>query len=140
MSVISGSRGIVYFMHEWKPSFREDAIFRYPYAVREVGRLNAEIEQLAPVLNAGTPVEASIEAATKTVSLVRQHAGAIYVLVAALESKPGRLRIKLPGHVAAAGVAIGEDRAVPVQDGIIEDDLPAWGVRLYKVQTTKRSS
>lgn len=140
MSIIAGSRGIVYFLHEWKPSFREDALFRYPDSQREVTRINSEIEQLATVINAGSAAEARVEADVKTASMARQHGGAIYVFVSALEPKPARIRVKLGQHTAPAGAAIGEDRPVLVKDGIIEDEMPAWGVRLYKVALVRRSS
>ena len=52
MALIHGSKGIVYFVHEFKPQFREDAIFRYPDIVDEVGNINRLIRSLAPVLNA----------------------------------------------------------------------------------------
>ena len=134
MSLISGSRGIFYFLHEWKPTFREDAIFRYPEIVSEIARINREIETLAPVLNARVPeLAVMVEAGVRTAVMARQVAGAVYVMIAGLEPKETAVRIKVPGLSSAVGVAIGEDRPVLVRDGVIEDTLSVWGVRLYKI-------
>ena len=134
MSLVSGSRGIVYFLHKWKPTFREEAIFRYPEIVREIARLNAEIEGLAPVLNARVPaLDVSVDAGVRTAAMARQVGGTIYIFVVALENKSSRLKVKVPGLAAAVGVAIGEDRPLLIRDGVIEDELPAWGVRLFKI-------
>src|SRR6185312_11599444 len=40
MALIHGAKGIVYFVHEFEPHFREDAIFRYPDIVEELTRTN----------------------------------------------------------------------------------------------------
>ncbi len=134
MSLISGSRGIFYFLHEWKPTFREDAVFRYPEIVSEIARINREIATLAPVLNARVPALAvAVESGVRTTVMARQVAGVVYVMIAGLEPKETPIRIKVPGLSSAVGVAIGEDRPVLVHDGIIEDTLPVWGVRLYKI-------
>lgn len=134
MSLVLGSRGIVYFLHEWKPSFREDAVFRYPETVREIARLNGEIEMLAPVLNARVPpLAVTVDASVRTVAMARQVDEAIYVFVVALENNASRLKVKVPALAVAVGVAIGEDRPILIRDGLIQDDLPPWGVRLYKI-------
>lgn len=51
MAIIHGAQGIVYFVHEFAPTFREDAIFRHPEVVNEVANENELIKSLAPVLN-----------------------------------------------------------------------------------------
>lgn len=50
MALIHGATGIFYFVHEFKPTFREDAIFRYPDIVEEVTRTNQLILSLSPAL------------------------------------------------------------------------------------------
>ncbi len=51
MSLIHGSQGIVYFVHQFKPRFVEAALFDDEAVLREVTRINAQIRSLAPVLN-----------------------------------------------------------------------------------------
>ena len=47
MALIHGAMGIFYFVHEFKPSFREDAIFRHPDIVEEITNTNRLINSLA---------------------------------------------------------------------------------------------
>ena len=52
MSLIHGSRGIVYFAHEWNPVFREARLLEDDAMRDAVAAINAQIRALAPVLNA----------------------------------------------------------------------------------------
>ena len=54
MALIYGATGIFYFVHEFKPTFREDAIFRYPDIVEEVARTNQLIKSLSPALRSSS--------------------------------------------------------------------------------------
>lgn len=54
IAIINGASGINYFVHEWKPSFREDGVFRYPDTVAEITRINKQIQEYAHLLNSPT--------------------------------------------------------------------------------------
>ena len=54
MSLIHGSMGLVYFVHEWQPRFDEAALLHDPEMLREVTAINRQIAGLAPVLNSPT--------------------------------------------------------------------------------------
>jgi hypothetical protein len=58
MSLIRGSRGIIYFVHQFAPEFREAALLDDPEMLAAVTALNREIRDLAPVLNAPTARDA----------------------------------------------------------------------------------
>ncbi|HEV7924201.1 MAG TPA: hypothetical protein VGR14_02530, partial [Verrucomicrobiae bacterium] len=51
MSLIHGSRGLIYFVHEWKPRFNESALLSDPEMLAAVTAINHQIHRLAPVLN-----------------------------------------------------------------------------------------
>ncbi|MGH7969149.1 MAG: hypothetical protein ACREIC_10530, partial [Limisphaerales bacterium] len=51
MSLIQGSRGLIYFVHQFKPNFREAALLDDPEMLAGVTALNRQITRLAPVLN-----------------------------------------------------------------------------------------
>ena len=51
MSLISGSKGIIYFAHEFKPKFNEHALLDDPEMLAGVTAVNKQIQELAPVLN-----------------------------------------------------------------------------------------
>jgi len=134
MALVHGARGIFYFVHEWQPSFREDGIFRYPDTVAAVARINAQIRALAPVLNAPSePPRAIATAPVKVATLEKRHQGVYYLFAVNLERKPARVRLALGEAGASYAIVLGEDRTVAVMGGAIEEDLEAYGVRLYKV-------
>lgn len=54
MSIIHGSMGLIYFVHEWQPRFNEAAIFSDPPMLAEITAINRQIAELAPVLNSPT--------------------------------------------------------------------------------------
>jgi hypothetical protein len=134
MSLIHGSTGIFYFVHEWKPSFREDAVFRYPEVVAEITRLNAQITALAPVLNSPTLVDkVRVNAAVAIATMTKQYAGDTYVFAVGMERQPASVRLTLSGIAGGRAVVIGEDRTVRIEGGVIADDFGVYGVRLYKI-------
>ena len=65
MSLIHGSRGIVYFAHEWEPVFREARLLEDAEMLAAVTRINAQIGALAPVLNSAETVEVAVAAAVR---------------------------------------------------------------------------
>ena len=136
MALVHGASGIFYFVHEWKPSFREDGLFRYPDTVEEIARINAQIEVLAPVLNSPTlegrvGVHAPVEIAT----MVKRHGDAHYVFAVNMEKKAAKARLVLTGIGGTQAFVLGEDRIVALSGGAIEDEFFEYGVRLYKVPT-----
>jgi hypothetical protein len=58
MSIIHGSRGLIYFIHQFKPVFREAALLDDPEMLRAVTNLNHQITDLAPVINSPTIADA----------------------------------------------------------------------------------
>ena len=51
MSLIHGSRGIIYFVHQFKPVFREASIFEDAPLLKAMTDVNKQITELAPILN-----------------------------------------------------------------------------------------
>ena len=54
MSIIHGSMGLIYFVHEWEPKFNEFALLSDPAMLLAVTAINRQIIALAPVLNSAT--------------------------------------------------------------------------------------
>jgi len=54
MSIIHGSMGLIYFVHEWEPRFNESALLSAPAMLSAVTAINRQIIRLAPVLNSAT--------------------------------------------------------------------------------------
>ena len=54
MALIHGSRGLIYFVHQFKPTFDEHALLDDPEMLPAVTAINHQIHGLAPVLNSPT--------------------------------------------------------------------------------------
>jgi hypothetical protein len=138
LSIIAGSRGIIYFAHEFKPKFVEAGLLADEEMAKGVAATNAEVKSLARVINA--PEEAS-PVATVTSSdaeapvsiLARRHDGATYVLAAGTRGKPTAATFTLPGVREGKVEVIGEGRSIPVAGGTFRDEFGAYGVHLYGV-------
>jgi hypothetical protein len=134
MSLIHGSTGIYYFVHEWQPSFREDGVLRYPDTVAEIARINAEIGRLAPVLNSETLAGwVQLEAPAEIATLVKRHDGATYVFAVNMDKKPAKATLVLSGKSGTEAVVLDEDRVIPLPRGSLQDDFPPYGVHLYRI-------
>src|SRR5690606_34000166 len=51
MSLIHGSRGLIYFVHQFEPAFKEAALLDDPEMLAAVTAINRQIHELAPALN-----------------------------------------------------------------------------------------
>jgi hypothetical protein len=52
MSLVRGSRGLIYFVHQFEPVFREAALLDDPEMLAAVTAINRQVRDLAPFLNA----------------------------------------------------------------------------------------
>ena len=139
ISLVHGSRGIVYFAHEWQPAFREAALLHYAETRRAVAAINAEIRSLAPVLNSPTEPDAiavvSANAGVPVDTVVKRHGGYTYVIAVAMRDSPTRATFRFAGASSGRAEVIGEDRQIAVVAGAFEDDFDGYGVHLYRVRT-----
>jgi len=139
MSLIHGSTGLVYFVHEWKPGFNAHALLDDPEMLRAVTALNRQIHSLAAVLN--TPsVEggATIKPSPEDVPIdimVKRCMGETYIFAVAMRDAAvkGLFEVRGLAETATAEV-LGENRRIPVKNGRFEDDFKAYDVHLYRVQ------
>jgi hypothetical protein len=138
MSLIHGSKGIIYFAHVFSPKFIEAGLLADREMTEAVAALNRQIQDLAPVLNSPA-VEglARVSSSNEEVPLAlmtKRHGGAIYLFAAAMGDGPtrGRFTIEgLEGNVAAE--VLGEERIIQVAGGQFADEFQGYGVHLYKI-------
>jgi hypothetical protein len=138
MSLIHGSKGLIYFVHQFKPKFNEYALLDDPEMLAGVTAVNRQIRVLAPVLNAGKPVEAtatSSNAETPIALMARHHQGELYLFSVGMRNAgaDGTFRVpRLSGRNARVEV-IGESRTVEMKDGAFRDHFDPYGVHLYRI-------
>ena len=135
MALIHGATGILYFVHEFRPQFREDAIFRYPDIVDEVTRTNHLIKSLAPVLNSPS-LNGTIRISSKTpiATMEKVYENKIYIFAVAMQNYPSTVRIMADDLHDATARVIGENCSLAVSQGIFEDQFEGYGVHLYEVE------
>lgn len=141
MGIIHGSRGLIYFVHEFKPAFNESALLDDPPMLRAVTELNAEITRLAPVinspdLNVNIRVPGAQPSERPAVAAVGKQVGdATYLFAVGMRNADTRAVLTLPQLANRAVVeVIGENRTLPIRNGSIEDTFAPYAVHLYRVQ------
>ena len=141
MSLIHGSQGILYFVHEFWPSFREDGIYNHPANVDAVRATNALITALAPVLNAPTqPGGVQVATAGQIATMVKHRDGKIYVFACEMTGARGVVAdFTIPGVADATVVDLEEGRrAVPFAAGTFRDTFGAEGYDAHVYEITPR--
>jgi hypothetical protein len=142
MSLIHGSRGLIYFVHQFKPRFREAALFDDPEMLAAVTQLNREISSLAPVLNSRTVREAAtVRSSEETVPvalMTKLHEGSAYLFAVAMWGQATTATFSPVGSVDGQRVEVlGEERLLTIKDGAFSDRFEPWGVHLYRLSAVK---
>jgi hypothetical protein len=139
MSIIHGSMGLIYFVHEWEPKFNESALLSDPDMLAAVTAINQQIAELAPVLNsptiAGTANVLSDNNAVPVATMAKKHGGATYVFAVAMRDGQTAATFTVQGLEGERPVeVIGENRALASKDGVFTDRFAPWNVHLYRVK------
>jgi hypothetical protein len=149
MSIIYGSRGIIYFCHQFQPRFIEAGLLADEEMARAVAAINRQVQGLAEVINSPSPAKgATVTARPAEVSpdmarllgsqgiamAARDHRGTPYVFAVRMEPSPAQGMFHFPGLPGERSVeVIGEDRTIRMRDGRFEDEFAPCAVHLYRV-------
>jgi hypothetical protein len=138
MSLIHGSMGLIYFVHQFALNFIEAALLADPEMLAAVTAINAQIHDLAPVLNSPSiPDDLTVSSSAQAVpidAMLKRHDGATYVFAVAMQDARTRGSFAIKGMVGKAKAEVlGENRAVNVTDGRFADDFAGYQVHLYKI-------
>ncbi len=138
MSIIHGSRGLIYFVHQFQPSFIEAGLLADKEMCTAVAAINKQIQELAPVINSPTIADAvtvkSSEPHTPVHAIVKKHGGATYVFAASMYKRNTKASIQIKGLPQnATAEVLGESRKIPVVNGIIQDEFAGYAVHLYRI-------
>jgi hypothetical protein len=136
LSLIHGSSGLIYFVHQFKPNFVEASLLQDADLLAGVTAINKEVLSLAPALNSATVPDG----ATVTTSgadapvdfMVKRQGGATYLFAAASRDRGTKASFTVKGAKGTAEV-LGESRTVPMKDGKFDDDFKPYEVHLYKI-------
>ena len=139
MSLIKGSRGIIYFVHQFEPNFIEASLLDDPELLEAVTRLNRQITELAPVLNSpsllnAVVIESDLEKPPLDV-MCKRYGNSLYVFVANVrpEKSVAKLRLLNPSSASTQAHEIENGSEVMIRDSIINLEIAGYGIVLYRI-------
>jgi hypothetical protein len=131
MSLIHGSKGIIYFVHQFKPMFREASVFEDADLLAEFTRLNKQITELAPVLN-GEDVKVETKAEGGPIAAMAKRRGEdIYIFAVGMSGQNATAKFSLPEMGERRVIMFGEGRTV--EGNSFSDKFAGYEVRIYRV-------
>jgi len=142
MSIVHGSMGLIYFVHEWEPKFDEAGLLHDPAMYEAVTKINRRIAELAPALNSPT-VEAgaqvrSSNADVPIATMVKKHGGAVYLFAVAMREGQTQAQFSIQGLPGRRAVEVlDEGRTLESADGSFQDEFKPWDVHLYRLTAGK---
>ncbi|MCG3196634.1 MAG: hypothetical protein GHCLOJNM_01110 [bacterium] len=139
MSIIHGSSGIIYFVHEWEPKFSSSALLRNSEMLAAVTALNKQIQELAPVLRSTVPpptVEVRSNPAGAEVSrLVKVHQESVYVFAVEMNGERAEASFTLEGVPEGSAVEVlGEGKSLEVAGQSWKDAFEPYAVHRYRIR------
>ena len=146
MALIHGSRGLIYFVHQFKPTFKEAALLDDAEMLAAVTAINRQVHELAPALNSpsivdGVTVRSSPEDAPIAWMLKRRGATANLFAVN-MRSRPTRGTFVIRESALALGQSLSatvleESRNIPMRNGELTDEFKPYEVHLYELRRAK---
>ncbi len=148
MSIINGSRGIIYFVHQFKPNFVEATWFNEPELATAIRKINQRIQTLAKAIlspasndvfsasirdSHGTALPAEHIAITS-----RREGCTSYVFAASLTNQPLKATIRLR-QLAGSAEVLDENRSLMLEQGKLEDHFAPYAVHLYAIPLKGKS-
>lgn len=142
MSIVHGSKGLIYFVHQFKPTFDEHALLDDPEMLASVTALNRQIEDLAPIINSPTlaGVVAAASPTDRPVDIVaKRHGNDIFVFAVGMRNAESNATFSGLG-IPATGTAqvIGEDRTISIGDGRFSDRFSPYEPHIYRIRRTSQ--
>ena len=138
-TLIAGGRGIIYFQHDFDGScithhaLREAGTQCYGAIVTMVTSVDAQIKQLAPVLNAPT-VATGVSNNPAIRAMVKWQGGNFYVFAASMDTGATQGTVNIPCVGNATATVLGENRSVPMLNGSFSDAFANGdAVHIYRV-------
>jgi hypothetical protein len=138
-ALIGGARGIEYFNHNFSgdPVDTQHLLIDPAYAstAAAVSRTNAQIQRLAPVLNAPY-ADGVLTGVTGQVStMVKYQDGAYWLFVGSRSKSPQTVSLRLAGVADGAAEVVDENRTANVSGGVLTDSFSGeTAVHIYRIR------
>ena len=138
MALIHGSKGLIYFSHQFKPTFIEAGLLADEEMSKGVGEINRQIRELAPVLNSPSqPGAVRVTSSDDKVPIdvmTKRTKNATYVFAVSMRNHPATATISCQQTTLATAEVLGENRSLTVNHGVFSDDFAGYAVHLYRLR------
>jgi hypothetical protein len=137
MSLIHGSMGLIYFVHQFRPNFIEAGLLADDEMTQAVTAINKQIQELAPLLNhrSGTPPRVTSSNPDVPVDAVLKWGPmGTYIFVVAMRDGDTHVTFDLGGPTMGRVHVLGENRTLGFGEGKFSDDFAGYDVHLYKLE------
>jgi hypothetical protein len=145
MALIHGSRGLIYFVHQFKPEFKEAALLDDAENLAAVTSINHQIQELAAVLNSPTirdgvkltAVVKSENAGSPRIAAMQKRLGkSVYLFTVNMVNESVQGSISLASLSGLRSVRVlGEQREISMRQGEFTDEFKPHQVHLYSIAT-----
>jgi hypothetical protein len=131
MSIIHGSMGIGYFVHQFTPTFDEHALLDDPTMKSAVTAIDQQIHDLAPALNTPPITNAvSVQSSSKVDVLVKRSGGHLYVFAVSMTATQTTATFTLAHDTFTTATVLGETRTLST----FQDTFAPYAMHLYMLQ------
>jgi hypothetical protein len=145
MAITKGARGIVYFVHQFSPTFADASLLENSSLAAQIREINSQLHRLAPIINSPATTDIS-DVNTyvrngkrppendRLVSLSSRRFGcSIYIFAVSLTPNPLSIALSLADLGREQNVEVlDEDRSIAISNGVFRDSFEGYGVHLYK--------
>ncbi|MGC9330170.1 MAG: hypothetical protein ACP5I1_21215, partial [Candidatus Hinthialibacter sp.] len=139
--IIHGSMGIIYFVHEFKPHFNEDALLDDPVMREAVAEVNQQIHSLARVLNSPTIDETisftSSNAQCPLAVMSKHYRGKIYVFSVGMRNEETNAVFKIENIEKQSEPIVNvlfENRKIDLNNHQFKDHFSPYEVHIYEIE------
>ncbi|MGB9602302.1 MAG: beta-galactosidase [Limisphaerales bacterium] len=139
MSLVHGSHGIIYFVHQWQPKFIEAGLLADKEMAAAVKTINSQIHDLAPVLNSPklseNPINVEWTPQQSQIAIMsRGYKGNLYLFAVAMRAIKTKATFRILTPVTPSVEVLYENRSINIKNGAFEDDFEPYAVHLYKIK------
>ncbi len=139
MSLVHGSHGIIYFVHQWQPKFIEAGLLADKEMAAAVKTINSQIHDLAPVLNSPklseNPINVEWTPQQSQIAIMsRSYKGNLYLFAVAMRAIKTKATFRILTPVTPSVEVLYENRSINIKNGAFEDDFEPYAVHLYKIK------
>jgi hypothetical protein len=138
LALVHGAGGIQYFCHRTAPDVSETACIDDAATGVAMRTVNAEVTELAPVLNTPSLATGATTVTTPSSAVVdtmmKRNGGATYLFAVSPQAGNVTARFALPAGPESGTVdVLGEQRTLPIAGSAFSDEFSGYGVHLYRL-------